>query len=207
MKKVILIVGILILGLTLILFSGGKRTDVYLKNFELLEDGKMVLKVGVLDSVGYVRKVKRVGGSMNYYLAFYSTFGINSKFGAKDSFEIEIDSNVDEIYFYTGGKGYKKVLEKNDLGNWVMVLSSFDDEVKEIVDKTKSINDFACAEALESFYEDEEYIYFWNCIKNKYMVVKYNSGYEELVSMALKNGAITISDLDRFNIEYIKEKK
>ena len=52
---------------------------------------------------------------MNYYLTFYSTFGINSKLGAKDNFEITLDENVDEIYFYTGNKGYKKVLEKK---NW-----------------------------------------------------------------------------------------
>jgi len=58
---------------------------------------------------------------MNYYFTFYSTFGINSKLGAKDTFTIDIDNNVDEIYFYTGGKGYKKVLELNDDGEWVKV--------------------------------------------------------------------------------------
>ena len=81
----------------------------------------MTLKVGVSSSAGYIRKMKRTSGSMNYYLTFYSTFGINSKLGAKDNFEITLDENVDEIYFYTGNKGYKKVLEKNDEENWIIV--------------------------------------------------------------------------------------
>ena len=36
------------------------------------------------------------------------------------------------------------------------------------------------------------------------MVVRYENGYEETISNALKYGTITISDLDKFNIEYIK---
>ena len=78
-------------------------------------------------------------------------------------------------------------------------------KVVSIKDKTKNKLNFACAEALQSFYEDDMYKYFWDCMKNKYMVVQYESGFEETVSDALKYGTITISDLDRFNIDYIKE--
>ena len=206
-KKKTLIISIIVVALIVIGFfiaSGGARTDVFLKDFELSQDGEtMTLKVGVSSSAGYVRKMKRTSGSMNYYFTFYSTFGINSRLGAKDTFTIDIDNNVDEIYFYTGGKGYKKVLELNDDGEWVRVPASYNDEVKELVDKTKEIKDFACAEALEGFYADNEYTYYWSCMKNDYMVVKYNSGYEETISVALKNGAIKIEDLDRFNISYI----
>lgn len=124
-KKILIIVsviGILMVGIILFLSTGKTRTDVYLKDFKVSVDGtKMTLKVGVSSSTGYVRKMKRTGGSMNYYYTFYSTFGINSKLGAKDIFEINIDNNVDEIYFYTGNKGYKKVLEKNDYGEWKKV--------------------------------------------------------------------------------------
>lgn len=211
MKKKILIISIIAIVLVLVglfIASGGARTDVFLKDFELSQDGKaMTLKVGVSSSAGYVRKMKRTSGSMNYYFTFYSTFGINSKLGAKDTFTIDIDNNVDEIYFYTGGKGYKKVLELNEAGEWVRVSASYSDEIKELVDKTKEIKDFACAEALEGFYADNDYTYYWSCIKNDYMVVKYNSGYEETISVALKNGAIKINDLDRFDISYIKEEK
>ena len=39
-------------------------------------------------------------------------------------FVIEIDNNVDEIYFYTGNKGYKKVLEKTDDGTWNIIIET-----------------------------------------------------------------------------------
>lgn len=80
-------------------------------------------------------------------------------------------------------------------------------KVKEIVDATKDIKDFSCDTAIEDFYEDKSYIYSWDCIKNKYMIVRYESGYEETISNALKEGTITISDLDKSNISYIKKNK
>lgn len=80
-------------------------------------------------------------------------------------------------------------------------------KVVSIKDKTKNKLNFACAEVLQSFYEDDMYKYFWNCMKNKYMIVQYESGFEEPVSDALKYGTITISDLDRFDISYYKEEK
>ena len=76
-----------------------------------------------------------------------------------------------------------------------------------LVDETKEINDFACDDALEPFYEDDTYTYFWSCIKNKYMVVKYDDRSKELISEALKNNHIDIQILDKFNISYIKEEK
>ena len=125
MKKKILIISIVVVAVIIVglfVMFGGSRTDVFLKDFELSQDGKtMTLKVGVSSSAGYVRKMKRTSGSMNYYFTFYSTFGINSRLGAKDTFTIDIDNNVDEIYFYTCSKGYKKVLELNDDGEWVKV--------------------------------------------------------------------------------------
>ena len=121
-KKVLIIISVAIIAILGILFlaTGGARTDVYLKDCEVSDDGKTItLKVEVASSTGYVRKMKQTSGSMNYYLTFYSTFGINSKLGAKDTYVLEIDSNADEIYFYTGNKGYKKVLEKDEVtGEW-----------------------------------------------------------------------------------------
>ena len=76
-----------------------------------------------------------------------------------------------------------------------------------LIDKTKEIKDFACAEALESFYENENYIYYWSCIKNKYMIVKYNNGSEETISEALKKNHIDIQILDKFDISYIRYEK
>ena len=76
-----------------------------------------------------------------------------------------------------------------------------------LIDKTKEIKDFACAEALEEFYEDVNYTYYWSCIKNKYMVVKYDDGGEETISQALLKGHIDIQILDKFDISYIKYEK
>jgi len=115
-KKLIIvcIVVVAIIAIGLFLSTGRARTDVYLKDFEVSADGKtLTLKVGVSSSAGYIRKMKRTSGGTNGYYTFYATYGINSKLGAKDTFEIELDENMDEIYFYTGDKGYRKVLEKN----------------------------------------------------------------------------------------------
>ena len=78
-------------------------------------------------------------------------------------------------------------------------------DIVEIVDTTKDIKDFVCAEALEEFYFDDTYAYYWECIKDKYMIVRYESGFEETISSALDNGTIDISDLDRYGIDYIKD--
>ena len=50
-------------------------------------------------------------------------------------------------------------------------------------------------------------MYFLGCIKSNYIIVKYENGYEEDIKTALKNGRITINDLDRFNINYSIDKK
>jgi len=134
-KKInIIFIGIILIILlgSAFLSTGSARTDVYLKDFKISEDEKkMILEIGISSSSGYVRKMKRTSGSMNYYFTFYSTFGINSKLGAKDTFEIELDSNADEIYFYTGDKGYKKVLEKTEDGKWV---KPSENEIKDIAE-------------------------------------------------------------------------
>ena len=130
-KNIIIISGLFIIFITILLLTGKARTDVFLGDFKLSSDGKiMTLNVGVASSSGYVRKVKRTSGSMDYYLTFYSTFGINSKLGAKDTFEIELDDNVSAIYFYTGSKGYKQVLAKDEAGNWYIIRGNIDVEKK-----------------------------------------------------------------------------
>lgn len=123
MKKIVFIISLVfIIFISSFIFFNNKRTDVYLKYFYLSSDKKiMTINVYVSNSPGYVRKMKRTSGSMDYYFTFYSTFFINSKIGSKDTFEFEIDDNVESIYFYTGNKGYKKVLEKTENGEWLKV--------------------------------------------------------------------------------------
>ncbi len=79
-------------------------------------------------------------------------------------------------------------------------------EVVEIIDIAQRDN-IPCDDALQKFYSDAEYNYFYASIKSEYVIVKYSDNAEETAENALKNGKITISDLDRFEINYIKEKK
>ena len=185
MKKKVMIISFIVLVLIVMGFFlalGGKRTDVFLKDFELSQDGKtMTLKVGVSSSAGYIRKMKQTSGSMNYYFTFYSTFGINSKLGAKDTFEIELDNNVDEIYFYTGGKGYKKVLEKTNDGDWVKVKDNYTSY--ELVKDLKK-NEYASTEIL---------VKFDNVLYGKsYAIIDYAGGTEKIgvIDKLIDNGYV-----------------
>jgi hypothetical protein len=71
--------------------------------------------------MGYVRGFKDNGGGVKpHYLTFYSTFGgLNSSFGAVNSFVLELGKNDTEIYFNRPNGGYELVLVKNiDTGEW-----------------------------------------------------------------------------------------
>ena len=63
------------------------------------------------------------------------------------------------------------------------------------------------AEALEGFYTDEKYDYYFPSIRNYVTIVYYKDGTEQTVKDALADGKITITDLDRFNIGYYREPK
>lgn len=76
----------------------------------------------------------------------------------------------------------------------------------DIIDKTKTEN-IPCAEALEKFYEDDEYEYYFSCIKNDYIIVKYENGYQETIKSAFEYSAVSITDLDKYNIDYSKKEK
>ncbi len=79
-------------------------------------------------------------------------------------------------------------------------------KVFEIVDLEKRDN-IPCDQAFQKFYSDAEYNYFYHCIKSEYVLVKYSDGTEKTAEDALKNGDITIADLDKYNISYIKQAK
>lgn len=97
------------------------------------------------------------------------------------------------------------------MGSWFMnyKLPENSDNlvIKQIIDKTKTMLTFSCAEALDKFYEDENYEYYYNCLKSKYIIVEYEDGSEETVKEALKNSRIKISALDEYKIDYIKYEK
>lgn len=140
-KLIIVCIALMVLVIgSLFLLTGKARTDVYLKDFEVSSDGKkMILKVGVSGSSGYVRKIERTSDSANGYYTFYSTYGINSKLGAKDTFEIELDEDMNEIYFYTGNGGYKLVLTRYVLNKWYSISYADEGKIKINLPKKEDI--------------------------------------------------------------------
>ncbi len=63
------------------------------------------------------------------------------------------------------------------------------------------------AEAIERFYSNDKYDYYFPTIRNYVTIVYYKDGTEQTVKDALAEGKITIADLDRFNIGYYREPK
>ena len=78
--------------------------------------------------------------------------------------------------------------------------------VQEIVDRTE-IENIPTAEALEEFYADESYRYYFPSMKSEYVCVRFTDGTETTVAAALNKGWVTLADLDRFGIRYYKEPK
>ena len=61
--------------------------------------------------------------------------------------------------------------------------------------------------ALEAFYSDDKYTYYFPTIRSNAVIVYYKNGIEQTVTEALAEGKITMSDLDRYEIEYYADAK
>ena len=72
----------------------------------------------------------------------------------------------------------------------------------EIIDLTKNNSDISCLNE-EEFYKDEKYIYYLPC-SSKYISVIYNDEKFD-IKTALTNKIIKLTDLDKYNIKYIKK--
>ncbi|MBE5851806.1 MAG: hypothetical protein E7299_02450 [Lachnospiraceae bacterium] len=123
-KKVVLVIAAIVVFIASFLIATGfiERTDVALCAYSVSETGsEITLKVCVMSSIGNIRNFKDNGGGVKpHYLTFYSTFGgLNSSFGAVNSFVLELDKDDTEIYFNRSNDGYELVLVKNaDTGEW-----------------------------------------------------------------------------------------
>lgn len=78
--------------------------------------------------------------------------------------------------------------------------------VVDIWDRTKE-EQLVCADAEEKFWEDETTEYYFSCIKSHYIMVMDSTGRTIDVVTALKEGLITIENLDSYGIEYHSEPK
>lgn len=122
-KLPVIIAAICVLMVSFVIGTGfTKRTDVILTDYSVSEDGtKIILKTSVASSMGYIRGFKNDGGGVKpHYLTFYTTFGgLNSTFGAKNEFVLEVDEDDSEIYFNRTDGGYELVLQKDaQTGVW-----------------------------------------------------------------------------------------
>ena len=123
-KKVLIVIGIIITALLILFLGTGvtKNPKVTIINYSVNEDGsELNFTIGIPDSIGYTRVYKNKGGGVkSHYLNFYNTFGgINSSWGAKFDYVLELDEDDTEIYFNRTGGGYELVLEKNEeTGEW-----------------------------------------------------------------------------------------
>ncbi len=125
MKKVILIIFTCVAALiaSFLIYTGFTRNpNVALAYFSVSEGGtEMTLDVFVGTSIGYVRGFKDTGEANRHFLTFYSTFGgINSSFGARNTFTLEIAPEDTEIYFNRSVGDYELVLVKDEkTGQWI----------------------------------------------------------------------------------------
>ena len=117
-KKMLAAIAVILVLVSVYLVGTGfqKRTDVFLEEYSVSEDGtEMTFTTGIPSSMGYIRGFKDNGGGLKpHYLTFYSTFGgLNNSFGAKQDFKLELDPDDTEIYFARPDQGYELVLVKD----------------------------------------------------------------------------------------------
>lgn len=125
-KKRVAIISTLIVVVLIMSYLVGtgfrKRADVVLLDYSVSDDGtKLTFKTTIPTSMGYIRGFENNGGGVKpHYLTFYSTFGgLNSSFGAKYEFELDLNEEDTEIYFNRPDGGYELVLQKDaDTGEW-----------------------------------------------------------------------------------------
>ena len=125
LKKIFLTVVTIIVALAAVYLIGTgfrKAPNEMLVDYSVSEDGtEMTFRVGSWESIGYTRGFKDNGGGVKpHYLTFYYTFGgINSSFGAKNTFTLELAPEDTEIYFNRPNGGYELVLVKDpETGEW-----------------------------------------------------------------------------------------
>lgn len=130
-KKNIIVIANMLIVLSVISFfvetGFYKRTDVFLSDYSVSDDGtSLIMITDVASSMGYIRGFKDDGGGVKpHYLTFYSTFGgLNSRFGAKSEFELDLSEYDTEIYFNRANGGYELILQKDAVtGEWIRALN------------------------------------------------------------------------------------
>ena len=111
----------------------------------------------------------------------------------------------------------------NMVAGWMLTYTAKKDDVKSCIKfdaqlnsdtpLVTSIEDLTVKQqlttdtALQPFYEDDEYIYSYPSIRSDYVIVNFINGAQMTAKEALEKGYISISDLDSWQIQYVKEPK
>lgn len=191
----------------------------------------MSIKEGTLSNTGVTIIITDTSGNNNTYGEFYridkkinnnwqeldvvieGNYGFNSiGYIVDENNTLELTHNWEWLYGRLDNGDYRLVKEVNNKcfsTNFTITDQNKSEPliIKTITDTTKNQTDFACAQAIEVFYEDANYEYTFNCIMSPYIIVEYTNGAKENIKAALNNNHITISDLDEYNIHYYKRKK
>jgi len=90
-----------------------------LRDFTQTED-TVTIQVDVISSAGYVRTCKqRTNSGGDLTLGFYSTYGLNSRRGSKDTFTIETPEGCNRIFFERAdGVPYMVLVRDRETGVW-----------------------------------------------------------------------------------------
>lgn len=81
-----------------------------------------------------------------------------------------------------------------------------EETVAAIIDLTEE-NHLSTADALEEFYKDSDYTYYFPSIKSEYIECQFSNGDTMPIKQALDDGKVTVSDLDTYGIFYWKVDK
>lgn len=68
--------------------------------------------------------------------------------------------------------------------------------------KTTKKFQLGTAEALEEFYSDSDYTYYFPSIKSEYIECQFSDGSRMMIVEALESGKAVVSDLDTYGIQY-----
>ena len=130
MKKILSYVLVFLIGsaIGILFITPGfqKRTDVYLQDFSVSEDGSVItMQMFTTGSTEYIRAMESKQIHNEIHCSFYRAFGgLNSGFGAKNRFEINLESfanSAESIYLDRAGLD-QLVLERDaGTGEWAPV--------------------------------------------------------------------------------------
>ena len=149
-----------------------------------------------------------IGASISEMRAILTTYDID-----RNDITIQPVRNPLSSYYYVIDNAYRKKVKdwfwkdnsNVDISNNSQSVTKTKN-VERIIDH--SVDDGVSYDtALELFYTDDRYNYYFSNIISQYIIVEFDDGTKNNVKDALTADEITISDLDKFEIQYSKTEK